>query len=67
VIKDAWIKQGTHINAIGADAKNKQELETSLTKKAKVVVDDITQSSHSEEIYVPISEGSFPPGEVYAQ
>jgi alanine dehydrogenase len=47
VIKDAWIKQGTHINAIGADAKGKQELEPSLTKRAKVAVDDITQASYT--------------------
>jgi alanine dehydrogenase len=67
VVKDAWIKPGTHINAIGADAKGKQELESSLTKRAKVVVDDMTQAVHSGEVNVPISEGMLRPEEIYAQ
>ncbi len=67
VIKESWIKPGTHINAIGADAKGKQELESSLTKKAKVVVDDLTQAVHSGEVNMPISEGILRPEEIYAQ
>lgn len=67
VVKDAWIKPGTHINAIGADANGKQELETALTKRAKVVVDDAAQAIHSGEVNVPISEGKLKPEEIYAQ
>jgi len=67
VVKKAWIKPGTHINAIGADAKGKQELESSLTKKAKVVVDDCAQAVHSGEVNVPISEGILKPEEIYSQ
>jgi alanine dehydrogenase len=67
VVKDAWIKPGTHINAIGADAKGKQELESSLTKRAKVIVDDMAQAVHSGEVNVPISEGILKPDEIYAQ
>ncbi len=67
VVKDKWIKPGTHINAIGADAKGKQELESSLTKRAKVVVDDLAQAVHSGEVNVPISEGVLLPDEIYAQ
>lgn len=67
VVKDAWIRPGTHINAIGADAKGKQELETILTKRAKVVVDDLAQAVHSGEVNVPISEGRLSPDEIYAQ
>jgi alanine dehydrogenase len=67
IIKEAWIKPGTHINAIGADAKGKQELESSLTKKAKVVVDDLAQAVHSGEVNVPISEGVLKPEEICAQ
>ena len=58
VVRESWIKPGTHINAIGADAKGKQELESNLTKKAKVVVDDIAQAVHSGEVNVPIIRGS---------
>lgn len=67
VVKEAWVKPGTHINAIGADAKGKQELESSLTRKAKVVVDDLAQAVHSGEVNVPISEGVLRPEEIYAE
>ena len=57
VVKKKYIKPGTHINAIGADAKGKQELEADVLKKARVIVDDIEQASHSGEINVSLSEG----------
>jgi alanine dehydrogenase len=55
--KKQHIRPGTHINAIGADAKGKQELEADLLRGAKIIVDDIEQASHSGEINVPLSEG----------
>lgn len=67
VIKEAWVKPGTHINAIGADARGKQELQSSLTKKARVVVDDLAQAVHSGEVNVPIREGILKPEDIYAQ
>jgi alanine dehydrogenase len=57
IFKKEHIRPGTHINAVGADAKGKQELETALLTGTKVVVDDIKQASHSGEINVPLSEG----------
>ncbi|AEA46948.1 alanine dehydrogenase [Archaeoglobus veneficus] len=66
VVKDEWIKEGTHINAIGADAPGKQELESSLLKRAKVVVDDMEQATHGGEVNVPISEGVIKPEDIYA-
>ncbi len=40
LIKDAWVKSGTHITAVGADAPGKQELETGLVARADVLVAD---------------------------
>ncbi|HTX44488.1 MAG TPA: ornithine cyclodeaminase family protein, partial [Methanocella sp.] len=57
VLKAEWVKPGTHINAIGADAPGKQELETALTLKARVFVDSVEQASHSGEINAPWSQG----------
>lgn len=57
IVKKQHIRPGTHINAIGADAKGKQELEADLLTGAKIIVDDIEQASHSGEINVPLSEG----------
>jgi len=67
VVKDEWIFDGTHINAIGADAKGKQELEAEILLRSKVVVDDITQASHSGEVNVPLSGGVLKEGDIYAQ
>jgi alanine dehydrogenase len=49
------VKPGTHINAIGADAAGKQELEIDILKGGKIIVDDVEQASHSGEINVGIS------------
>ncbi len=65
-LKRAWIKPGTHINAIGADAEGKEELEPSLLKAAMVVVDDRHQASLAGEINVPISQGLFKIEDIYA-
>lgn len=65
VVMNKHIKPGTHINAIGADAKGKQELEASILLKAKVIVDDIEQASHSGEINVPLSQGVIKVEDIY--
>jgi ornithine cyclodeaminase/alanine dehydrogenase-like protein (mu-crystallin family) len=39
VVLDEWVDEGTHITSIGADVKGKQELDTRLYQRAKVVVD----------------------------
>jgi alanine dehydrogenase len=65
IVKQDWILPGTHINAVGADAEGKQELESSILKKACVVVDDIRQATKAGEINVPITKGSYTQHEVY--
>ena len=59
-----WIHEGTHINAIGADAPGKQELDPALLLKAEVFVDDPCQAIHSGEINVPISTGRYDPARI---
>ena len=65
IVKKEWIAAGTHINAVGADAPGKQELDPSILKEAIVVVDDLKQASSSGEINVPIQKGVYSIGEVY--
>ncbi len=65
VMRD-WVRPGTHINAIGADAEGKQELDPEILKAARVVVDDWAQASHSGEINVPLSKGDITPDMIYA-
>ena len=57
LVSQEWVNEGTHINCVGADAPGKQELDPAILIKAKIVVDDWTQSSHSGEINVPIAKG----------
>jgi len=57
IVQDAWVKPGTHINAIGADAEGKEELEPAILKRARVVIDNWEQASHSGEINVPLAHG----------
>jgi alanine dehydrogenase len=59
LVMHEWIKDGTHINAIGADAPGKEELDPLILKRAKVFVDDRPQAIHSGEINVPIAKGLF--------
>ncbi|RLI74231.1 alanine dehydrogenase [Archaeoglobales archaeon] len=66
VVKESWVEKGTHINAIGADAPGKQELDEKLILNAKIVVDDMEQALHSGEINVAISEGILKPENIYA-
>jgi len=56
LVKFRWLKKGVHINAIGADAAGKQELEPTILKKAKVIIDDWSQASYSGEINVPLKK-----------
>ena len=52
---------GTHINAIGADAPGKEELDPEILHRARVFVDDPAQAFHSGEINVPITRGLYQP------
>jgi alanine dehydrogenase len=60
------VSPGTHINAIGADAPGKQEINPDILKQAKVVVDDWIQASHSGEINVPVGQKQMTKRDVHA-
>jgi alanine dehydrogenase len=67
IVKEEWILPGTHINAIGADAKDKEELDPKILKKAKIVVDCWEQASHSGEINVPLAKGLITKKDIYGE
>ncbi len=67
VVKNDWVNDGMHINAIGADAAGKEELEPMILTRAKVVVDDWKQASHSGEINVPLANNFITRKNVYAE
>ncbi|MEW5955406.1 MAG: ornithine cyclodeaminase family protein, partial [Candidatus Micrarchaeota archaeon] len=49
IVKSEWVGEGTHINAVGADAAGKEELDPVILKRARVVVDNVEQATHSGE------------------
>jgi alanine dehydrogenase len=67
IVMDEWISDGTHINAIGADAPGKEEIDPRILKRARIVVDDIAQASHSGEINVPFSKGLLSEKDIFCE
>jgi alanine dehydrogenase len=66
IVKAEFIRPGTHINAIGADAEGKQELYPAILKRARVVIDNWQQASRSGEINVALSQGIITKDDIYA-
>jgi len=67
LVRNEWVEEGMHINAIGADASGKEELDPEILKRAKVVVDDYEQACHYGELNVPVSKGIFKPEQIHAE
>lgn len=59
-----WVMPGAHINAMGADAPGKRELEIEVLKSAAIYIDDIHQATGSGEINVPLASGDFDVGDI---
>jgi len=59
IVMDEWVKPGTHINAMGADAPGKQELDPAILRRAKIVIDDWEHCSRSGEINVTLAKGEI--------
>jgi len=60
------VSPGVHINAIGADAEGKQEINSKIIRHAKLVIDDWAQASHSGEINVPVRRKQITEKDIYA-
>ncbi|MEM2281465.1 MAG: alanine dehydrogenase [Candidatus Bathyarchaeia archaeon] len=67
LVMDQMVSPGTHFNCIGADAPGKEELDPAILRRAKIVVDDWEQASHSGEINVPLSQGIITRENVWAE
>jgi len=67
VVMREWIAPGTHLNAIGADMKGKQELDEELFRNAKVVVDNIKQAPYWGECQIAVSKGILKIEDIYAE
>src|SRR5262245_22792121 len=59
VLHRSYVGISTHINAMGADAPGKQELDPRLLQEATVVLDDLAQATESGEVNVPLHSGAY--------
>jgi ornithine cyclodeaminase/alanine dehydrogenase len=59
IVRRAWLRPGAHVNAMGADAHGKQELDVEVLREGRVFVDDRPQASGSGEVNVPLSRGEI--------
>jgi len=50
VVKNDWVKEGVHINALGGDTVGKTELEIGILPRARIVVEYFDQSMVEGEI-----------------
>lgn len=67
LVMEDMVSQGMHLNCIGADAPGKEELDPTILKKAKIVVDDFTQAAHGGEVNVPLSRGLIKMEDIWAE
>ncbi|MFW5924773.1 MAG: ornithine cyclodeaminase family protein [Myxococcota bacterium] len=59
LIRRPWLREGAHINAMGADAPGKQELDPQILRDARLFVDDMEQATESGEVNVPLHAGEI--------
>jgi ornithine cyclodeaminase/alanine dehydrogenase len=65
VVQREWVRAGAHINAMGADAPGKQELDPEILDDARIVIDDWEQATESGEVNVSLSTGRFAKSHIY--
>ena len=59
VVRAEHLKPGSHVNAMGADAPGKQEIDAKVLGHARVFIDDWEQATHSGEVNVPLHDGFY--------
>jgi alanine dehydrogenase len=61
------VGERTHVNAIGADAAGKHEIDDEILQDATLVIDDYEQCTHSGEINVPWESGVLDDDDIHAE
>jgi ornithine cyclodeaminase len=64
-----WVRPGTHINAIGSFKPDMQEIPAGLLRLASKIVVDTREGAIAEagDFIIPIREGTFGAGDIYAE
>jgi ornithine cyclodeaminase/alanine dehydrogenase len=66
IVRRAWIRPGTHINALGADGPGKQELQVEILQDARIVIDDLHQAQAGGEVNVALARGELVLADLHA-
>ncbi|HMM21864.1 MAG TPA: ornithine cyclodeaminase family protein [Selenomonadales bacterium] len=67
IVLAEWIRPGTHINAVGTDTRGKQELDPEIFRRAKLVVDNISQCLYLGESQHAYDAGIITRESIYAE
>ncbi len=67
LVQAGWVKPGTHIIAIGTDARGKQELDPELFRNATIVVDSLPQCTQKGETYHPLNGNVIKVEDIHAE
>ena len=67
LVEAGWIKPGTHIVAIGADQRGKQELDPEIFRNAKVVNDSVEQCTEKGETWHPLNKNIIARDDIHAE
>lgn len=64
ILKDEWIKPGTHLACMGADTAGKQEVAAELVAAADVYVDSMEQAMSIGECQAAVRAGLLAPADI---
>ncbi|MEM2136974.1 MAG: hypothetical protein QXI93_03355 [Candidatus Methanomethylicia archaeon] len=68
IFNGEWLREGTHINGIGAHTPDARELDTTTIKRSKVVVDSYEAClKEAGEIIIPLNEKEITRDHIYAE
>lgn len=57
VIRKEWVRPGTHLSCIGADAEGKEEIDPEIYRNAVIFVDDMVHCIEAGETEIPLKKG----------
>ncbi|MBI4483323.1 MAG: ornithine cyclodeaminase family protein [Acidobacteria bacterium] len=67
VLKNEWVRPGTHVTSIGVSVPGREELPAELFARSRLVVDYLEQTSRIGGIQVALQQGKLNRSQVYAQ
>lgn len=68
VLEGAWLRPGTHVNAVGACVPFARELDTAAVVRSRLYVDRRDAALHEPgDILAPLKEGAITPGHIVGE